>query len=71
MYVFSTYFRVCGGVSKNDFIMEMISSLTDCTIERSLEPDMSLLGTVYLAGLGAGRCSCFVCFELAILVTIE
>jgi len=51
---FSSIIRVCGGVSSNDFLMELISSLTECCIERSLENDMSLLGAVYLAGLGAG-----------------
>lgn len=51
---FDPVIRVCGGISNNDFIMELISALTNCTIEKAHYEDTSLLGAVYLAGLGAG-----------------
>lgn len=49
------FLRVSGGVCNNDFIMELISSLAGCTIHRLVDPDSSLLGAAYLAGIGAGK----------------
>ncbi|XP_066920996.1 putative glycerol kinase 5 isoform X2 [Clytia hemisphaerica] len=51
---FEPVIRLCGGISKNDFIMELISSLADCTIERAYNHDTSCLGAACLAGLAAG-----------------
>lgn len=42
-------------MTNNDFLMKLISSLTGCVIEKTQEHDVSLLGAVYLAGLGAGN----------------
>lgn len=51
---FCCVFSVSGGVGNNDFIMELISSMTGCVVHRLEDPDTTLLGAVYLAGLGAG-----------------
>lgn len=51
---FHSNIKVSGGVTNNDFLMKLISSLTGCVIEKTQEHDVSLLGAVYLAGLGAG-----------------
>lgn len=45
--------KVSGGLSNNDFLMDLICSLTNCEIERVDDCDISLTGAVYLAGLGA------------------
>ncbi|KAK7070653.1 putative glycerol kinase 5 [Halocaridina rubra] len=46
--------RVDGGVSRNDFMMQMIATLTGKPIERPLCTDSSALGCAFLAGIGAG-----------------
>eukprot|EP00794_Sanderia_malayensis_P009071 gene9071-10039_t len=43
-----------GGVTNNDFVMELTASLTDHIIDRSSFQDMSALGAAFFAGLGAG-----------------
>ena len=43
-----------GGVTRNDFVMELIASLTEHDIDRATFSDMSALGAAYFAGLGAG-----------------
>ncbi|XP_076066344.1 glycerol kinase 5 isoform X3 [Oratosquilla oratoria] len=47
-------FRVDGGVSRNDFLLRLISTLTGKVLERPQSTDMTALGCAFLAGLGAG-----------------
>ena len=49
------FIRVCGGITNNDFIMELISSMTCCRIERAHYPNTAATGASFLAGLGAGK----------------
>nr|XP_058973546.1 putative glycerol kinase 5 [Pocillopora verrucosa] len=46
--------KVDGGISNNDFVLELMSSLTCQTIDRPSQTDMSTLGAAFLAGLSAG-----------------
>ncbi|KAI6191611.1 hypothetical protein M3Y97_00246800 [Aphelenchoides bicaudatus] len=47
--------RLCGGVSKNDFICQQISNLIGHPVERVVEPEFcSAKGTALLAGVTAG-----------------
>ncbi|XP_071798630.1 glycerol kinase 5-like [Asterias amurensis] len=46
--------RFDGGVSNNDFILQLVSSLLVQKIDRPQNLDMSCLGAAFLAGLGAG-----------------
>lgn len=48
------FIRVGGGISNNDFVLEIMSSLTCQTIDRPSQTDMSTLGAAFLAGLAAG-----------------
>ena len=43
-----------GGVTKNDFVLELIASLTEHDSDRAEFSDMSAVGAAYFAGLGAG-----------------
>lgn len=47
--------RVDGGVSKNDFICQLISDLTNLNVERAHDIELSALGAGFLAGLNAGE----------------
>lgn len=49
-----TALRVDGGVSRNNFICQMLADVTRLNVERSADPEMTLLGTVFLAGLNEG-----------------
>lgn len=46
---------VDGGVSRNDFVCQLLSDMTSLTVERAESSEMSVLGAAYLAGLQAGR----------------
>jgi putative glycerol kinase 5 len=46
--------RANGGISNNDFIIQLISDLTNCQVERAENREMSTLGVTFLAGLSAG-----------------
>ncbi|XP_042855882.1 putative glycerol kinase 5 isoform X2 [Penaeus japonicus] len=46
--------RVDGGVAQNDFLLQMIATLTGKTLERPKSIYMSALGCAFLAGMGAG-----------------
>jgi glycerol kinase len=54
MYLFVAYFRADGGVSRNDFVMQLLSTLTGQSIERPVQVEMSCLGAAFLAGLAVG-----------------
>lgn len=45
---------VDGGVSKNDFICQLLADLTGLHVERSLDAELSVLGAGFLAGLNTG-----------------
>ncbi|RWS21809.1 putative glycerol kinase 5-like protein, partial [Leptotrombidium deliense] len=49
-----SHFRVNGGVSKNDFVLQLIADLTANEVQRSSTNEMSCLGAAYLAGLASG-----------------
>lgn len=51
--------RICarsvdGGVSKNDFICQLLADLTGLHVERSADAELSVLGAGFLAGLNGG-----------------
>lgn len=50
----SKLLRCDGGVSHNDFVMQLFSDLADCQLERSTDVDTTSLGVAFLAGLEAG-----------------
>ena len=43
-----------GGVSNNDFVMQLISDLTQKSIIRMPSPDMSAIGVALMAGIEQG-----------------
>lgn len=43
-----------GGVSKNDFICQLLSDLTNLKVERAFDSELSSLGAGFLAGLNTG-----------------
>lgn len=49
-----TDIRANGGVSSNDFVLQLISNLTNKKIYRPRHTDMSCLGIAFLAGLASG-----------------
>ena len=50
-----SFHRVNGGISNNDFVLELMSSLTSQTLDRPSQTDMSALGAAFLAGLATGN----------------
>ncbi|XP_011150642.1 putative glycerol kinase 5 isoform X2 [Harpegnathos saltator] len=46
--------RIDGGVSENDFVMQLLSDLTGLEVERSETVEMSILGSAFMAGLESG-----------------
>lgn len=46
--------RVDGGVSKNDFICQLLADLTGLNVERPKNTEVSVLGAGFLAGLNTG-----------------
>ena len=47
--------RADGGPTANDFLMQRLADLLGMPVSVSLEPDMTALGTAYLAAIGAGQ----------------
>ena len=47
--------RVDGGVARNDFLVQMIATLTGKSVERPKSTDISALGAAFMAGIGAGE----------------
>lgn len=47
--------RVDGGVSKNDFICQLLADMTSVPVERGQSTEMSVLGAAYFAGLHSGK----------------
>jgi len=48
-------FRIDGGVSRNNFIVQLIANLTSKTIERRTSSEMSAFGIAFLAGMQSGK----------------
>lgn len=48
------HFSVDGGVSKNDFICQLLADLTKLKVERAYDSELSALGAGFLAGLRVG-----------------
>ncbi|XP_016911627.1 putative glycerol kinase 5 [Apis cerana] len=46
--------RVDGGVSKNDFILQLLADLTGLEVERASSTEISILGIIFLTGLQCG-----------------
>ena len=46
--------RVDGGVSTNNFVLQLLADLTGLQVERATTTEMSILGVTYLAGLQCG-----------------
>ncbi|XP_076763083.1 glycerol kinase 5 [Xylocopa sonorina] len=46
--------RVDGGVSKNDFVLQLLADLTGLEVERAASIEMSILGVAYMAGIQCG-----------------
>lgn len=47
--------RVDGGVSSNDFVMQLTANLFGRKVARPQHIEMSCLGAAFVAGLGTGR----------------
>ena len=54
MMLFLNYFRVDGGVSNNDFIVQLISTLTGKRIDRFDNTETSAFGVAFVSGLQNG-----------------
>ena len=50
-----SFCRVSGGISNNDFVLELVSSLICETLDRPSQTEMSALGAAFLAGLASGE----------------
>jgi glycerol kinase len=46
---------VDGGVSRNDFVDQLLADLTGLTVERPKSSEMTALGAAFLAGLHEGN----------------
>ena len=44
-----------GGVSRNDFLVQLIADLSGHPVERSASSEMSALGAGFMAGVAAGE----------------
>ena len=42
-------------MSKNDFVMELISKMSGQSLDRAAHSEMSCIGAAFLAGLAAGN----------------
>lgn len=49
-----TALKVDGGASKNDFLMQFQSDISNCDVHRSLISETTALGAACLAGLAVG-----------------
>jgi glycerol kinase len=49
-----SHIRVDGGVSKNNFITQLIADLSGYRVERASTCDHSALGAAFMAGIAAG-----------------
>ncbi|KAL1130347.1 hypothetical protein AAG570_013285 [Ranatra chinensis] len=50
--------RVDGGVSKNDFVIQLLADLIGLPVERPKTTEVSAIGAAYLAGLSIGFWAC-------------
>ena len=54
-------FSIDGGVANNDFVVQLISTLTNKKIERRNDVESAALGVAFLAGLHSGIVHSFCC----------
>ena len=47
--------RTDGGISNNDFVLQLIADITNKSIIRFPSPDMSAIGAALMAGVEKGR----------------
>jgi glycerol kinase len=52
--LFISYFRIDGGVSQNDFVVQTISTLMGTKVQRSATKDVGAFGVAFLAGYETG-----------------
>lgn len=55
--LFSSRLRVDGGVSTNDFVLQLTADLFGRKLSRLQHHEMSCLGAAFVAGLGVGGCT--------------
>ena len=48
------FYRLDGGVSRNNFLVQQISDILQKPIHRSTHSEMTSLGAAFIAGLSAG-----------------
>lgn len=48
-------FSVDGGVSRNDFLCQLLADLTGIPVERSAHADIGILGVAFVTGLSSGK----------------
>ena len=48
------WYRTDGGISNNDFVMQLIADLTEKSIIRMPSPDRSAIGVALMAGMEQG-----------------
>uniref|UniRef100_A0A1B6DGB8 Glycerol kinase 5 n=1 Tax=Clastoptera arizonana TaxID=38151 RepID=A0A1B6DGB8_9HEMI len=56
--------RVDGGVSRNNFVLQLLSNLTGLITERPQTTEMTSMGAAFLAGLACGTLNCLNCLLL-------
>ena len=55
IFFFFYVFSIDGGVANNDFIVQLISTLTRKKIERRNDVESAALGVAFLSGLHSGK----------------
>lgn len=63
--------RADGGVSTNDFIMQITANLLGRKVERSSHFDMSSLGAAFIAGLVVGEIWLYTCMAMFFYVWLD
>lgn len=67
----NTFISVDGGVSKNDFICQLLADLTKLKVERARDSELSALGVGFLAGLNTGKRKNLILCHLHPIVSIS
>lgn len=52
--MFYRIFSIDGGVSNNDFVMQLISDLTQAVLKKPVYQQLPCIGVTFMAGLSAG-----------------
>lgn len=59
LWAVTCYFRVDGGVSRNDFVCQLLADATGICVERATSIESSILGATYMAGYNIGLWNSF------------